>query len=156
MHKKITDMGAHIESRIERVPFSGCWIWMGGISPDGYSNGMYRKSYLHFRGEIPKGLHLDHLCRVRCCVNPWHLEAVTCHENILRGVGATAINARKTHCKYGHEFTPENTEIVARGRHCRQCKNERRRVAWMREHKDPNFRYVHRKWPKKNQGGTKP
>ena len=71
-------------------------------------------------GEIPAGLELDHLCRVRECVNPQHLEAVTHHENMLRSREAT-----KTHCKHGHEFTPENTYTYQRGvgiqRCCKTC-----------------------------------
>jgi hypothetical protein len=48
------------------------------------------------------------------------LEAVTNRENMLRGVGVCALNARKTHCKHGHEFTPENTYRVKNGG--RACK----------------------------------
>jgi len=64
-------------------------------------------------------LEIDHLCRVRCCVNPDHLEAVTHRENILRGNTFAAVNAAKTHCPKGHEYTPENTRIHTGGR--RQC-----------------------------------
>lgn len=73
------------------------------------------------RGSIPKGLTLDHLCRNRACVNPVHLEPVTNRVNILRGIGITAQNARKTHCKHGHPFTVENT-IYKHGGGWRICK----------------------------------
>ena len=85
----------------------------------------HRFIYEIARGKVPPGLVLDHLCRNRSCVNPDHLEPVTHRENILRGVGQCAINAVKTHCKNGHELTPENTYRQARGRGCRKCKSDR-------------------------------
>lgn len=74
-------------------------------------------------GPIPEGLELDHLCRVRHCANPEHLEPVTGRENIRRGTSPSAINGRKTHCKNNHEFTPENTYVSPLGkRTCRTCR----------------------------------
>lgn len=108
-----------------------CWVWLGGQGKQGYgqlrwrgssSMGAHRVAYEELRGPVPNGLHLDHLCRNRLCVNPDHLEPVTPVVNILRGFGAHAQNARKTHCKRGHEFTPENTYLIAGGgRACRAC-----------------------------------
>jgi hypothetical protein len=107
-----------------------CWKWKAYISAEGYGmftriNGgpicAHRYTYLALRGPIPEGFHLDHLCRNRWCVNPFHLEAVTRKENILRGVGFAAINARKTHCVRGHAFTSENTYLHRGERHCRKC-----------------------------------
>ena len=110
-------------------PFSGCWLWMGYITPQGYgrsseaggkSDFAHRIAYRALRGPIPAGLHLDHLCRVRCCINPAHLEPVTPAETIRRG--ETGIQeARKTHCPQGHEYTPENTRISCGSRICRAC-----------------------------------
>lgn len=82
-----------------------CWIWTGYHDEKGYGQLIYRgKSYKAHRwfyeivnDEIPKGLELDHLCRNRSCVRPEHLEPVTHIENVGRG-----LNAKKTHCKYGH------------------------------------------------------
>ena len=109
-----------------------CWLWLGGMNKDGY--GQFRAgnktlvahkwSYEHFIEKVPDGLVLDHLCRTRHCVNPEHLEPVVNQENILRGYGYAGQNARKTHCKWGHEFTPENTISNHGGRGCRICKNK--------------------------------
>jgi len=110
-----------------------CWIWTGSLSADGYavmgivggSPYMARWSYERFVEPIAPGLEPDHLCRVPACVNfERHLEPVTHKENILRGMSPQAINARKTHCIRGHEFTPENTIVThsrGPGRMCRTC-----------------------------------
>ena len=71
----------------------GCWLWQGAINTNGYGNfhnkgrtvKAHRFAYEICVGEIPKGLTIDHLCRVRHCVNPSHLEPVTMRENFLRG-----------------------------------------------------------------------
>src|SRR4051812_29221215 len=91
----------------------GCWLWQGHIDAGGYAyikhEGVNRRAhkvaYEYYIGKVPEGLHLDHLCRVRHCVNPLHLEPVTPRENVVvRGIGCSAANARKTHCDHGHEF----------------------------------------------------
>jgi hypothetical protein len=117
----------------------GCWHWTGRVARDGYGflhvgGGRYvlahRWSYEHHVGPIPEGLTIDHLCRVRHCVNPEHLEPVTQRVNNLRSESEPAKNARKTHCKRGHEFTPENTYRHRDGRReCGTCKVLRRVAA---------------------------
>lgn len=117
--------------RVEPEPNTGCWLWSGTLYLGGYGRfttetrsqqAAHRWAYEHYRGPIPEGLQLDHLCRVRSCVNPDHLEAVTARVNTLRGKGRTARNAAKTHCVRGHEFTPENTRLCEAGkRKCREC-----------------------------------
>lgn len=123
-----------IEERIERLTDrSGeCWTWLGQLTK-GYGRVKYqgkkwrahRLTYELFVGPIPDGLHLDHLCRNRACVNPAHLEPVTNAENLRRGITPPQ-NVRKTHCQRGHEFTEENTYWVPNRPGERQCKACRR------------------------------
>lgn len=114
----------------------GCWVWQKSTLAGGYgqiwvgsrTDGTrrrqvaHRASYEAFVGPVPDGLFLDHLCRNRACVNPDHLEPVSTQTNIRRGVAPPAINAAKTHCKRGHEFTLENTYMNQGKRYCRQCR----------------------------------
>lgn len=122
--------------RIEKYsmpePNTGCWPWFAAIRPDGYGamavNGgtqvAHLATYEELVGKVPAGLQLDHKCRVRSCINPEHLEPVTHKINSLRGVGAPAVNARKTSCPKGHPFTLENTLRDASGwRRCKICKH---------------------------------
>lgn len=107
-----------------------CWRWLGAHTPTGYGqlsvNGkkkaVHRLAHELFIGPIPDGLEVDHLCGVRDCLNPAHLEAVTHRVNLLRSSGPSAIAARLTHCARSHEFTPENTITSKKGtRKCRTC-----------------------------------
>lgn len=116
---------------------TACWIWFGNINPDGYGQihntetdsnmGAHRAAYVLFKGPIPDGLTIDHLCRRRNCVNPEHLECVSSKENTLRGFGPGAINARKDECIRGHTFTEENTLSQKGGRLCKTCNMELQR-----------------------------
>ena len=110
-----------------------CWVWTDKLE-DGYGRfSMGGKRFLAHRvayewlyGPVPDGLELDHLCRNRACVRSGHLEAVTHRENIRRGVGPLADNARKTHCIRGHLFDSANTIIRPKDeRSCRTCRNAR-------------------------------
>lgn len=107
---------------------NACWLWSGSTkktkgygqtSAHGWTYRAHRVSYELSVGPVPKGLVLDHLCRVRSCVNPAHLETVTNRENILRGTGAPARYARQANCPKGHTYTDIGTQ-----RRCLICKNE--------------------------------
>lgn len=116
-------------------PNSGCWLWVGALFKSGY--GAFRKdgkaSYAHRvsyelykKTPIPSGLHLDHLCRVTCCVNPDHLEPVTPGENSGRG-NAGLEQSKRTHCPYGHAYDDVNTYRNSSriNRECRACRTKR-------------------------------
>lgn len=119
---------------------AGCWLWTGYLDYKGYAPlsvdrhfvKAHRFSYELFVGPIPPGLTIDHLCRVRHCVNPAHLEPVTARINTLRGVGPAALNAAKTHCPEGHPLSGSNlVPIPGRSgrfrRGCRTCRSNRER-----------------------------
>jgi hypothetical protein len=116
-------------------PTTGCWIWAGAITAgygrvkrNGRTDMAHRVAYELHVGPIPAGLHLDHLCRNRACVNPAHLEPVTRRTNILRGVGPTATNFLKAQCVNGHDLAI--ARVTADGRRdCRLCRNIRKAEA---------------------------
>jgi len=121
--------------------YEACWPWVGSINPYGYGQarvgsraagtsrmvGAHRAMYEVAVGPIPDGLQLDHLCRVRHCVNPLHLEPVTKYVNGIRGESFSAINARKTHCPRGHPYDSRN--VSNGGRMCSCCKTAEARAA---------------------------
>lgn len=120
-----------------------CWEWQLKKTEKGYArmvvdfNGKkWRTKYVHqvayelYKGTIPDGLQIDHLCRNRSCANPDHLEVVTGYENFLRGNRGSAggvVMKAKTHCKFGHPYDEQNTYVHRSHRYCKTCHNERRR-----------------------------
>lgn len=116
---------------VQPEPNSGCWLWIGATT-NGYGvtslNGvLYRAHRVFFEathGPVKMGLQIDHLCRVRSCVNPDHLEAVTQQENIARGDGG-AHWRNKTHCPSGHPYSGDNLYLNSKGyRWCKTCRRE--------------------------------
>lgn len=114
-----------IRARSRRDDSTGClvytgrtWDGYGQISLRGRDVRVHRVAFEIERGPIPAGLEPDHLCRNRACFNVEHMELVTKRENILRGDGPPARNARKTHCIRGHLL-----EVIKGrpGRGCREC-----------------------------------
>lgn len=117
-----------------------CWPWDGYRMDCGYGQARHgdkvtcahRLAYEMLVGPIPKGLVIDHLCRVRECVNPAHMEPVTNAENIRRGEGG-AHWAAKTHCPQGHPYEGDNLYIDRRGsRNCRTCSAASGRASYWR------------------------
>lgn len=118
------------------VESPGCWVWQGEPTENGYGQytvggGAERKTYLAHRyvyellvGPIPEGLDLDHLCRVRLCVNPDHLQPVTRAVNLERGFGGPGLNRRKTTCPKGHLLDGKRSNG---SRYCLTCHRERQR-----------------------------
>ena len=127
-------------AKVDRRDDDECWPWLAGINQYGYGqyahggnrkNGAHRYSYMLNRGPIPEGLQVNHVCHDRdldcpggvgClhrrCVNPSHLELATVKEQAVRA----SITNTQTHCKRGHEFTPDNVYVYATGsRTCRRC-----------------------------------
>lgn len=109
-----------------------CWIFEGAtlkgygqIHSNGRTAYVHHVSYELLRGARTNGMDLDHLCKTPRCWNPWHLEEVTHPENVRRGRGNGY--REKTHCKNGHEFTPENTyrqPSTPQYRNCVTCRRE--------------------------------
>lgn len=131
--------------KVEPEPNTGCWLWSAAVNQAGYAwysvstsnpDRGHRVAYAALVGQIPAGFEIDHLCRVRCCVNPNHLEVVTHRVNMRRGFAPHGINARKTHCKRGHAFDEANTRVYRYNRRhgdrrrtetyrlCRACNRE--------------------------------
>lgn len=127
---------AFIMARVDRRngPDDYCWIYQGNVNKlTGYGQAtlnfkvdtVHRLMYTHVIEPIAPKMQIDHLCRVRACCNPVHLEMVTQQENIRRGESLSARYARRTHCSKGHEFSEENTMRISTNpsyRICRTCK----------------------------------
>ena len=109
---------------------TGCWIWTASTKYNGYGQMsvggrlqlVHRVSYEAFVGPIPNGYQIDHLCRVRACCNPHHLEAVTPQANVLRSEAPGAVALRRDLCLYGHPYA-EHGVIRCGRRICRLCQN---------------------------------
>jgi len=129
---------------------NGCWHWLGSKWPDGYgrvyldqiAKPAHKVLYELVNGRIPDGMVTDHLCHTkdkscpsgrlcdhRKCVNPKHLEIVTNGENVMRGNGLSALNAKKTVCSRGHEFGEQTSYYQSLGRRrCNTCGNLKQNI----------------------------
>ena len=129
-----------------RPDLGRCWIWLG--SSGRYARfgriNVHRFIYEQQNGPIDRSLTLDHLCRIKICVNPSHLEPVPNRENVIRGVGITAINANMTVCRRGHPFTGKNFTVRQRSdgsgyfRECRICRRLVKRI-WRATHEETRY-----------------
>lgn len=144
--KLATPLAQRIKDSIT-VNDNGCWVWQKRISNTGYaqigvgsrSDGTvrtalaHRVSYETFVGAIKAELQIDHLCKNRSCVNPAHLEQVTCTENIRRSNALWKQEAARTHCPYGHEYTEANTYTYQNRRSCKACCSIRTKARWVQK-----------------------
>lgn len=125
-----------LERFFDRVffePNTGCWLFDGSQSPDGYAyfyvadrKMKVAHKFLYEREvePVPDGMELDHLCLVRCCVNPQHLEVVTHAENVRRAQ-VRNYNRNKTHCRRGHPYSGYNLTVTSNGeRSCKTCRRD--------------------------------
>ena len=131
-------------AKISRGVGTGCWLWTGSLSVGGYGRyavnrrpkTAHRVIFEALVHSVEPPLDLDHLCRVRRCVNPEHLEPVTRSENTLRGLlpsvvaaGNRRAAALATHCANGHLYTPSNLYVAPGGqRRCRTCRRANDRL----------------------------
>ncbi|QFP96863.1 hypothetical protein SEA_MCKLOVIN_2 [Gordonia phage Mcklovin] len=110
---------------------TGCWEWTastnhhgyGHFRADGQMSLAHRVAFTALVGDVPCDRQLDHLCRVRSCVNPDHLQLVSPRANSLRGTGVAARNAAKPRCSRGHPLSGDNVRYRVSGgrRRCREC-----------------------------------
>lgn len=111
---------------------TSCWNWTGTkirkqygtFKYDGKTVKAYRWIYEYCLDRIPDNMTIDHLCSNPSCVNPLHLKIASIRDNVLRGNCPPAKNARKSHCKNGHEFTEDNLVGNGSKRRCRICHND--------------------------------
>ena len=137
------------EAKYIPEPNTGCWLWTGAISANGrssFSTGKswtgHRWAYRFYRGEIPEGKELDHLCRTPSCVNPFHLEAVTRAINVKRGWDARPDDSRRKTlvCHRGHLLAGDNVRIwidpksAGRRQICKHCDRDRARQYWRKKY----------------------
>ena len=132
-------------AKVDKNGPGGCWLWTASTLGGGYgqfrsrtvrlSPYAHRIAYELLVGPVPTGLELDHLCRVRHCVNPAHLEPVSHRENLRRGASVSGRlwsgprpNTLITHCPKGHAYDETNTRHYRGGRVCRACDNLRSRL----------------------------
>jgi hypothetical protein len=140
---RVSDLPRRLQEKISTTIGVGCWHWIGATTGGvkGKIGTAYGQSWQNNRKvmahrfvyellyrAIPRGMTLDHLCRVRLCVNPVHMEIVSMKENVLRGIGPAARQAQRTHCIHGHELAGKNLliEVTKKKtqRRCLTCKRE--------------------------------
>lgn len=130
-----------IQLHPESVLETPCWLWTGSTHYKGYGEfrvgkrkvKAHRLALVLFGGKTDTlELVTDHICRVRACCNPQHLEFKTTKANIFAdGSLALAKGLReKTHCVAGHEFTDDNTYMYKGHRACRKCHYRRSMAYW--------------------------
>lgn len=125
---EVEELISSFQDKTMRCEDTGCLLWTAGRIDGGYGRFWmlrrkhlaHRVSYVLFRGDIPEGHVVDHLCGNKSCVEPSHLEPVTQEENVRR------YHAMQTHCKRGHLLAGDNVKKQGKhGRVCRECRKIR-------------------------------
>lgn len=139
-NRRSEDVFRRFASKTKFDPETKCWEWTGHKTKEGYglfdrfdkheekwwAQSAHRFSYEIYRGDIPEGLQLDHLCKNTGCVNPSHLEPVTAYENTHRSDSLTAKYALRDRCKHGHVYEEGSHKVHPRfGRVCLVCHRKR-------------------------------
>jgi hypothetical protein len=136
LHTEVTPCPLEVDV-LGRPIVGDCWVWTACRNDDGYgiigvdhkTAGVHLAIWRDENGPLPEGMQLDHLCRVRACWRPEHIELVTHAVNMERGEGIDRLMAAKTHCDNGHEFTEANTFLHhGRYRGCKTCRREASRA----------------------------
>jgi hypothetical protein len=142
----MTDALLYLRSEAKLDPDTGCWLWTGRLTSQGYAmpgkdfraaylDGRYmnahRAAWVVLNGD-PVKHDLHHVCERRTCVRPDHLQPIDRRSHLLMTPGnIAAVNAVKTACPHGHAYTPENTYVYVgrrgRMRFCITCRRERRK-----------------------------
>lgn len=140
-----TRLPEHFWSKVDVNESTGCWEWSGSKGVDGYglfavqrrTKRAHRIAYQALVSDIPDGKLCDHLCRVRNCVRPDHIELVSHRENVSRGRVSQANRerfARMTHCARGHELSGSNLYRKPKTgrRECNECRRIKARERYAR------------------------
>jgi hypothetical protein len=135
-----TDIAIRLWAKVKVADALDCWEWIASLNSEGYGqiyhqgrpHRAHRIAYELLIADIPEGLTIDHLCRNRRCVNPWHMEPVPLSVNSSRAsVGRTY--TLKTECNNGHPYSDDNVRIDPVGhRRCRQCERRSALAAYYR------------------------
>ncbi len=139
-------------AKVEPQP-NGCLLWTGGMCRGGYGQlwaiDRMRKAthvawFRHYGYWPPPGIQLHHRCETPACCEWSHLEALIPKEHSdrhpERGPATAARQRAKTHCKHGHEYTPENTYWWHGERQCRSCWKERQKELHARKVAAPGYK----------------
>lgn len=139
--------------KVDKGGEDDCWIWTGNKFKDGYGSFSFRDrphrahrvSWIHFNGKrIPDGCYVCHSCDNPLCVNPKHLWVGTPTDNVRDMISKgrakpipKGVKWNITHCKNGHELTPENSIIDCGGRHrrCRTCRTAQQKIKTQKQNK---------------------
>lgn len=116
------------------VDANGCWLYShvcmstgyGRVRWQGRRTTTHRVTWEHYVGPIPEGRQIDHLCRVRACCNPLHLEVVDQRTNVRRGESPSTVTARSGVCQRGHSMADAYHAPGSGKYSCRSCTKLRR------------------------------